>query len=268
VATARNFGASEETQILAGYFGDTWGNLYRYVPTVGANNYTGTTGSVSQVLSGSCNQPIHYAPAIVQLDRDNSTNHPGQIYVVQVTNSALDDETKSFPASKMIIRRDLASGGTVTNDTSFTPIELSAGVTGHLCGVTNAAGTSCTETLPATARPNATPMAVLREDGAGFQLISTWYLPAVDACNDGVTYLVIQDYTISGGLKTKFAMKLASEPVTNAVFTNSRLMFVTQTGVTDLTPMLPTAISYKAAPTYGAPGANERFRRIGWMEVP
>src|SRR5688572_9956518 len=54
VATARNFAATEETQILAAYFGDTWGNLYRYVPTVGANNYTGTTGSYSSVLAGTC----------------------------------------------------------------------------------------------------------------------------------------------------------------------------------------------------------------------
>ena len=98
VATARNFAATEETQILAAYFGDTWGNLYRYVPTVGAHNYTGSTGTVSTVDAGGCTAPIHYAPAIVQLDRDNAANRPGEIYLVQVTNSALDDETKSYPA--------------------------------------------------------------------------------------------------------------------------------------------------------------------------
>src|SRR5205814_2269631 len=116
VATARNFATGEEMQILAAYFGDTWGNLYRYVPTVGANSYTGTTGTVSTVDAAGCTAPIHYAPAVVQLDRDNSSNRPGEIYLVQVTNSALDDETKNYPASKLIIRRDLANGGNVTAD--------------------------------------------------------------------------------------------------------------------------------------------------------
>src|SRR6185369_16241191 len=106
----------------------------------------------------------------------------------------------------------------VSTDASFATITLTAGVAGQLCGVTNAAGTSCVETLPATARPNATPMAVLKKDGSGFVLVSTWYLAPVDACNDGLTYLVIQDYTLTGGLKTRFATKLASEPVTSAVF--------------------------------------------------
>ena len=268
VATARNFAASEETQILAAYFGDTWGNLYRYVPTVGAHSYTGTTGVVSTVDAGGCTAPIHYAPAIVQLDRDNASNRPGEIYIVQVTNSALDDDTKSYPASKMTIRRDLANGGNVANDSTFAKITLTAGVTGQLCGVTNAAGTSCLETLPATARPNATPMAVLKKDGTGFRLISTWYLPPVDACNDGLTYLIIQDYTIGTGIKQKFGMKLASEPVTSAVFVGGKLMFVKQTGVTDLTTMLPSAVSFTAGSSGGTPGANERVRRLGWMEYP
>ena len=268
VATARNFAIGEETQILAAYFGDTWGNLYRYVPTVGANNYTGNTGAVSTVTAGGCNYPIHYAPTVVQLDRDNGANHPGEIYLVQVTNSGLDDETKAYPASTMILRRDLASGGTVTADSSFATITLTAGVTGQLCGVTNAAGTSCVETLPATARPNATPMAVLKKDGTGFDIVSTWYLPPANACTDGTTYLLIQEYTISGGLKTKYGTKLASEPVTSAVFVGGKLMFVSQTGVTDLTTMLPSGLAFTPGTVGGAPGSAERVRRIGWMEVP
>jgi hypothetical protein len=268
VATARNFAVGEEDQILAAYFGDTWGNLYRYVPSVGANNYTGTTGTVGTVYAGSCNDPIHYAPAIVQLDRDNASNRPGEIYIVQVTNSALDDDTKNYPASKLIIKRDLANGGAVTADSSFATITLQAGQANQLCGVTNAAGTSCTETLPAGARPNATPMAVLKKDGTGFQLISTWYLPPVDACTVGVTYLIIQDYTVGTGVTQKFGMKLASEPVTSAVFVGGKLMFVKESGVTDLTSMLPNTVSYAPAPGAGPPGGAERVRRIGWVEVP
>src|SRR5205814_794348 len=118
-----------------------------------------------------------------------------EIYLVQVTNSALDDETKSFPASQMIIRRDLAtSAGAVSNDATWTPIALTAGST--LCGQTAANG-SCTLTLPAAARPNSTPVAVLRQDGLGFEVLSTWYLPAVNSCSDGVTYLSIYEVSVT-----------------------------------------------------------------------
>jgi hypothetical protein len=266
VATARNFNASEETQILAAYFGDTWGNLYRYVPTVGANNYTGTSGTVSTVVSFGCQQPVHYAPAVVQMDRDNSSDRPGEIYLVQVTNSALDDETKAFPASQMIVRRDLASpGGVVANDTTWTPITLTAGTT--LCGQTAANG-SCTTILPAAARPNSTPLAVLRQDGTGFEVLSTWYVPAVNSCSAGVTYLAIYEVSVTGTATLKFATKLASEPITSTVFVGSRLMFTTESGVTDLTTMLPSNLKFNAAPTPAAPGSAERVRRLEWMEVP
>ena len=53
-----------------------------------------------------------------------------------------------------------------------------------LCGVTTAgkasAATDCGSGgswLPATARPTGTPVAVLRSDGTGFQLFTTWYDP-------------------------------------------------------------------------------------------
>jgi hypothetical protein len=187
---------------------------------------------------------------------------------VQVTNSALDDETRAFAASKLIIRRDLSSGGNVTTAPSFTPIVLTAGVAAQLCGVTGAAGTSCLQALPATARPNATPMAVLKMDGSGFQLISTWYQPPVDACNQGVTYLTIHDFTVTGGVVQKFGMKVASEPVTSAVFVGGRLMFVTKAGVTDLTSVLPSSASYAPIAKASPAGSTERFRKLAWMEEP
>jgi hypothetical protein len=269
VATARNFLAGEEDQILAAYFGDTWGNLYRYLPGVsGANNYTANTGAVGVVEAYTCQQPIHYAPAIVQLDRDNTGQRPGEIYIVQVTNSALDDETKSFPASKMIIRRDLATApGVVAADATFTKIELNAGVASQLCGLTNVAG-ACLEALPATARPNATPIAVLKRDGSGFQIVGTWYQPATDACSDGITYLTIHEVSVTGSIVQKYAGKLASEPVTGAVFVGNKLMFVRQTGVSDLTSMLPPSLSWTANGGTGPAGSAERMRRLLWTETP
>jgi hypothetical protein len=266
VATARNFASTEESQILAAYFGDTWGNLYRYVPQVGANNYTSSAGSVSTVVSFGCQQPVHYVPAVVQLDRDNSAHRPGEIYLVQVTNSALDDETKSFPASQMIIRRDLASAaGAVASDATWTPITLTAGTT--LCGQTAANGT-CSLVLPAAARPNATPLAVLRQDGQGFEVLSTWYLPAVNSCSDGTTYLSIYEVSVAGTATLKYATPLASEPITSTVFVGNKLMFTTQNGVTDLTSMLPANLKFVPVTPTGYAGDAERIRRLAWSELP
>jgi Tfp pilus tip-associated adhesin PilY1 len=282
VAVARNFSATEETQIFASYFGDTFGNLYRYVPVVGSSNYTGTAGTVTSVLNLGCTMPIHYVPAVVQLDRDNPTNRPGEIYLVQVTNSGLDTDTKGFVPSQMIITRDLAtSAGTVAKDTTWTNIVLKADGSGTgLCGVTNAAGTSCTTRLPAgtvaggvysgLARPNATPLVVLRQDGLGFDVISTWYLPPVNGCTDGVTYLNIYQVNVDGTYVLKFAQALASEPITSTVFVGGKLMFAAQGGVTDLSSSLPTGLSFITGSAATGPGAGtpDRFRKLGWNELP
>jgi hypothetical protein len=270
VATARNFSVNEETQIHAAYFGDTWGNLYRYVPTVsGPSNFTDTTGNLSLIDALTCQHPIHYAPAIVQLDRDLNANHGGEIYIVQVTNSALDDETRSYPPSKMVIRRDVASApGAVADDPTFTKITLTAGVAAEMCGVMDTNGTTCLSPLPTNARPNATPMAVLKKDGSGFQIIGTWYAPAVDSCANGATYLTIHEFTVTGGVVQRYGMKLASEPVTSAVFAGGKLMFVKQGGVTDLTSMLPAGLTWGPGMNSGPPGGNERLRVLNWSEVP
>ena len=268
VASARVHAIGEETQIQAAYFGDTWGNLYRYVPAVsGTQNYTGTTGSVSVVESLTCNHPIHYAPTVIQIDRENAANRPGEIYLIQVTNSALDLVTKDYPASQMVFRKDLSSApGVVNPDTSFGvggKIALTAGVPSQMCGVTSADGGTCLETLPATARPNATPMAILRADGQGFVAIATWYVPAVDGCADGMTYLTVHEMMANTGtVSQKFAMKLASEPVTSTVFVGGKLLFAKEGAVIDLTSNLPSGVKFTN--TTG----GERFRRTGWSERP
>ena len=111
-------------------------------------------------------------------------------------------------------------------------------------------------------------MVVLKKDGTGFQVIGTWYQPATDTCTDGATYLTIHEFSTLTGMKQKFAMKLASEPVTSAVFAGGKLMFVKQGGVTDVTSMLPPGMGYGPGGNSGSPGANERFRALGWSEVP
>jgi hypothetical protein len=180
----------------------------------------------------------------------------------------------------MIIRRDIAnaSGSTVATDPTWANIVLTAdGSSTGLCGVTAANGT-CTTRLPAgtntagvwtgLARPNSTPTVVLREDGLGFDIVSTWYLPPTNACTDGTTYLNIYEIGISGAVTLKFAQALAAEPVTSTVFVGGKLMFVGAAGPIDLTPNLPTGLVFKTGSSGNVPGVVERFRRLGWNELP
>ncbi len=107
--TARDNGKDAKRTVLAAYAGDTWGSLWRF--TLG--------GTPAAVMGPACHQPLHYAPAVVQLDRDDFTAHPHEVYLVQVTNSALDDATQGFEASQMVFKRDIVNNGVVISDTSF-----------------------------------------------------------------------------------------------------------------------------------------------------
>ncbi len=270
VASARNYGAGEEQRIRAAYFGDTWGNLYRYVPTELAGGDTGNTGTVDVVESFTCDHPIHFAPAIVQMDRDDPTAHPGKIYVVQVTNSALDVETAAFPPSKLIFRKEIATAGSIQPDTKFGlggKIEYDLAFPGELCGVTSADGKTCVEPMPAKARPASTPTAVLRSDGQGFQVFSLWYASSPTGCDKGKAYLTIHEVTESSGVSQKAGIKVGDEPITSAVFVGGSLVFASEQGVTDVTSGLPSSTKIVPAMPKNT-GSGERFRRIMWRESP
>ena len=88
VATSRKQFKNDEglmdgrKEFLTAYVGDTWGKLWRYGPD-------------SELITDfGCQQPIYFSPTVVQLDADNPNNpQGGDAYLVQVTNSALDDDT-------------------------------------------------------------------------------------------------------------------------------------------------------------------------------
>src|SRR5205814_3037674 len=99
-------------RLLGGYFGDTWGNLWRYTPSDGETHLVSALG---------CDHPLHFSPTVVQMDADDPNNaNAGQIYLAQVTNSTLDRETETYPASRLVIFREIVSGsGNPTIDTTF-----------------------------------------------------------------------------------------------------------------------------------------------------
>jgi len=263
VAVSRRFDAGQNAQLASAYFGDPWGQLWRYTPK-------GST-KISTAATFGCSHPLHFAPAVVQLDRDNAANRSGETYLVQVTNSALDPVTAypTYPASKMVFTLDKRTGDDIAADNfvgGASQITLTAGIGSELCAVTGAAG-SCTTPMPANARPTATPLAVLKEDGSGFQVITLWYVAGPGGCTKGSTYLTIHELRLTTAAVTqKYGGLLSNEPVTSAAFVGNKLVFADATGAKDVSNYtgMPT---FKPAPP-GTYTSTERVRRVMWMELP
>jgi len=279
VAAARNFDFREQQQMLGAFFGDTWGNLWRYIPTqVGPNNNTGSTGTLSLVKAFGCDQPLHFSPTIVQLDRDDPLNHPGEVYVVQVTNSALDPETDAFAPSKLIIRKEArtSSTGGIAPDTTWTTggqLEYVAGST-SLCGIWDPMGNSgagaCTQVLPPNARPTGTPLAILKADGTGFLIMSIWYSPSTTICGVGRSYLLLHTMDVGSKAVTQQAgVGLVNEAVTSAVIVDKKVVYTDSQGkVHDVTSQLNQTFLSGGAISDTTRNGGLRFQQTGWMEVP
>jgi hypothetical protein len=255
VATARDLAKGQNDKLVAAYFGDTAGQLWRYTPAAGLSSAYGFT----------CNQPLHFAPLVVQLDRGGvASSHAREIYLVQVTNSNLDPDTASLPASQMIFAREIArvdSKGNITGvvkDTTWGvggQIVLRTG-TNQLCGVTHMAsdGTAiCDTPLPTNARPTSTPLGVLRTDGNGFQVATMWYAPPSNVCDTGKAYLTVHQ-TASNAVTQRLGYPVTStNPAVSPVMVNGRVyVFGGAATFEDITPFLPDTLG----PGSGGQGAR------------
>jgi len=268
VATARDYARDaahdidEKQKLLAAYGGDTWGNLWRTGGAAGA--------TPQRVAALGCDHPLHLAPTVVQLDRDDPTNHPHEIYLVQVTNSALDDATQALAPSRMVFMRDLVDGqGNVYADSSFGTggqIVLSVGEAPRMCAITDAGGTSCLLEMPLNARPMATPLAVLKQDGSGFLALSSWYVPADAGCGKGTTYMQIHQYT-AGQTILKQALKVGDEPVSSPIVVGGKIMVMSSTGPVIINgSVLQNFVVGQSSPASSATSA-EPFKVLGWTEL-
>lgn len=271
--TARNFGGTERGQILAGYFAETWGSIWRYTLNVtdSTNGWQGTSGTLSKVhnFSGTtaatpwpCH-PLHFPPTIVQLDAVDPSKSPGEVYLVQVSNSAQDPETKDFAPSRMFFRKEIFAGGTVTVDSVFR-FDYSTSNPAQICGVTDSSG-GCTTPIP-TARPTGPPTAILKKDGDGFMLLTLWYEPTSDGCAPGKTYITIHEVTPTAVILKEGAL-LANEPVSNVVVVNGKITYAGESGARDITASLRTQflLAGDSSQRGFVPGT---FRQNSWSEVP
>ena len=258
VGTARDY--QVKNQLLSGYAGDTWGNLWRFT----------NSGSPSTVLQLGCQHPLHFAPTVVQLDRDDVTNLPHQIYLVQSTNSPLDDVTKNFEPSHVVITRDIFKDGTVSADQTFGvngTVTLTVAVSPQLCGISDLAGTVCQTQLPSNARPLGTPLAILKQDGTGFLILSNWYSPDPGGCTKGTTYLQIHQVGVPSGLVTmKQALFVSDEPVSSPIVAGNKIVIITAKGPVVLSGnVTQTFVAGQSSPTLNG-SAAEPFKILGWSE--
>ncbi len=268
VATARDFAKSQSDKLVAAYFGDTAGQLWRYT----------LAGGLSLAYNFTCNQPLHFSPTVVQLDRDSvSSSHAHEIYLVQVTNSNLDLDTVSLPASQMIFAKELAQTDTngnitaVVKDTAWGTggqIVLTTG-TNQLCGVTHLAtnGTVvCDTPLPTSARPTSTPLGILKADGNGFQVVTMWYAPPSGVCSQGQTYLTIHQMASNVVTQRLGYLVMTANPATSPVIIGGRVyVFGSDVHPDDVTRFLPDTIGPGTAvqPTV----YSGQFARFNWTEV-
>jgi len=268
VATARDFAKGQNDKLVAAYFGDTAGQLWRYT----------LAGGLSLAYNFTCNQPLHFSPTVVQLDRDSvASSHAHEIYLVQVTNSNLDLDTISLPASQMIFAKELAqadSNGNITavvKDTTWGtggPIVLTTG-TNQICAVTHLAtdGTVvCDTQMPTTARPTSTPLGILKADGNGFEVVTMWYAAPANVCSTGSTYLTIHQMTSNAVTERLGYQVQSTNPATSPVIIGGRVyVFGGTTTFDDVTPFLPDAIS--AGSAVQASPYSGQFSRFNWTEV-
>lgn len=257
VATSRVNTSGEHNKLRAGYVGDTWGNLWRY---------DGNT--LLKLESMGCQRPLHFSPTVVQLDRDDPTNRSGETFLVQATNSALDDETMPMAPSELIIMHETVNvEGVPEVDRSYGvngKLILRVGQDNEICGVTNPNGT-CAKSMPTNARPTATPMALLKKDGSGFQLMSMWYAPDTAGCTKGATWLVL--HQVIGRTVTQVqGMQVANEPVTSPVIAGGRIFVVGSNGTIEITGNLEATISRGSASPTDNVGIGT-FNQLSWTEV-
>jgi hypothetical protein len=286
IALARDYSSATTAQNLrAGYVGDTWGNLYQYVP--------GQTPTNPPLFQFGCGQPIHFAPAVVQLERAKADSpSKGLIYVVQVTNSNLDSATNPashsgpyFP-SELIVTRLTSATNPPTVDTSFNSngqivLRLDhTATTDAICLNTTLKDKTSTcpggTAVPETARPMATPTVILRPDGLGFQVITSWYDATAISNNCGsgnqfsvgTSYITVHEFGYNGAWYQIAGIAVDSSVVTGVTFVGAGLFI---DGI--LNGSSGVAAQTIAGQTFGfaqqlstTNSTIERFMRTNWTE--
>ena len=295
MAVARDYASAGTSQnLMAAYAVDTVGNTFQYVP------HASTPVTLLYYLG--CGQPLYFSPAVVQLDRvpkaDTSAKH--FIYLVQVTNSNLDPVTMpysaDYPGSQIVVTKLDGNNGPPVKVSSYNAngsgqvvlatdatlpsnrICIQADNTTNFTGVNNTkdATKSCSEVgateLPTSARPVTTPTVVLRSDGLGFQVITSWFDPTTQAndCssgpfNYGKSYITVHEFGADGGFLQVAGLTLTNTVLTGLTFVGTGLFI---DGITRDSAPTGQGIgeTFSSMQSISNPLGVERYTRTTWTE--
>jgi hypothetical protein len=301
VSLARDFSALSTSQsLLAGYVTDTWGNTYQYVPTAGDPKI------LTSLYARSCKQPLYFAPAVVQLDRapKADTSSKSFIYLAQVTNSNLDPLSQAvstdYPPSELVVTKLDGNVSPPVIVTAYNPLDSlgqivltldpSAPATNRIClqtqntssGTLDAFSVDKTKTqtcadvggveMPSTARPVSTPTAVLRSDGLGFQVITSWYDPVTsNNCsaggqfNYGKSYVTVHEFGADGTWYQIAGLPLDSTVLTGVTFIGTGF-FVDGINAGSAPRANNFGETFSLTQQLLNKSANERYSRTSWTE--
>jgi hypothetical protein len=160
--------------------------------------------------------------------------------------------------------------------------DTSQGTTNRLCGVTTVVKTSSASDcgtggswLPSTARPTGTPVAVVRTDGTGFQLYTTWYDPPKanwDTCPESATsgnsYVTLHEFLSNGTWAQIAGREYPHQYVTGVQFVGSTLFITFGTNATTPNPTTDNFGQTFSAVTPQSLSAlsGDRFIKTAWSE--
>jgi hypothetical protein len=135
--------------------------------------------------------------------------------------------------------------------------------------------------MPEKARPVGTPMAVLRSDGLGFQVITGWYdasdAPSgmVNVCADGdpssfdkgTSYITVHEFRTNGAYYQIVGQTIENAVLTGGTFVGTGL-FVDGIGVSpELTPQaINLGEKFSTNQQMLSANAIERYTRTTWTE--
>jgi hypothetical protein len=126
--------------------------------------------------------------------------------------------------------------------------------------------------MPSTARPVATPTAVLRSDGLGFQVITSWYDPVTsNNCsaggqfNYGKSYVTVHEFGADGTWYQIAGVTLDSTVLTGVTFIGTGL-FVDGLNAASAPQSINLGETFSLTQQLLNNSANERYSRTSWTE--
>jgi hypothetical protein len=117
-------------------------------------------------------------------------------------------------------------------------------------------------------------VAVLRSDGSGFQIFTTWYTPpaanwdnCVDSLTNGNSYVTLHEFLSNGTWAQIYGMQIQHQYVTGVQFVGTTLFITSGDGTAPSPPPNPDlGQSFVSVDQVLKSMAGDRFVKTAWTE--